>query len=617
MKRTFPLFITGIVGFVLIVSFFIPLFQEAGEVTAVWFDILASIAFILGGGNLLKVHLKKISDQAKGWGYSGVTIVAFLVTLFVGLFKVGSPPAVNTEFYGESFALLPVTSLPEYRLAGTIPSRTDGERLPASVRAQLRGVNNEVVFRGWMSEDQKEALINYLNTLEWRCLVERLYDEAQPPGDLRGKLAYYADHYSIAFKGYMSEEMEAQLADPEALKQGPLVQAAIAELAEQARHATTLEYESIPSGVADGANAAGEQIEVSKNQVIIRGPMTVAIRNQLANEWPGYARFRPLSESERAALLQQIQNLGPPLTDDPDTDLDQKGAFDKYLGSIWSVDMLHQALDLAGQPQEEPRTACAMLQDMRNGVADIKDKETVGQAVSLNAAQVAMLQQFVDDDNMTVDELSNRLSGAGEFTDNQQAALQTFIDRTPTVAEVRYNLAFELLRAGPLSKEQQEFLFADYRTQFAWRQAVGRLFLQSQEVKYPWSGEYNAQSTPFYWLYDYVFQPLTATMFAMLAFYVASAAFRAFRAKNVEAILLLGTAFLILLGRTFAGYWMTAWLPDWLSGLRIDQLTVYIMAVFNTAGNRAIMIGIALGIASTSLKVLLGVDRSYLGSGEE
>jgi hypothetical protein len=46
-------------------------------------------------------------------------------------------------------------------------------------------------------------------------------------------------------------------------------------------------------------------------------------------------------------------------------------------------------------------------------------------------------------------------------------------------------------------------------------------------------------------------------------------------------------------------------------------MTVTIMTVFNTAGTRAIMIGIALGIASTSLKVLLGVDRSYLGSSEE
>ena len=136
-------------------------------------------------------------------------------------------------------------------------------------------------------------------------------------------------------------------------------------------------------------------------------------------------------------------------------------------------------------------------------------------------------------------------------------------------------------------------------------------------IDYAWSGEYREMGSPFWWLYEYAFKPLTATMFSMLAFYIASAAFRAFRAKNLEAILLLGTAFIILLGRTFAGIFLTSWFPDAISGLRIENLTVYIMSVFNTAGNRAIMIGIALGIASTSLKVLLGVDRSYLGSGEE
>jgi len=134
---------------------------------------------------------------------------------------------------------------------------------------------------------------------------------------------------------------------------------------------------------------------------------------------------------------------------------------------------------------------------------------------------------------------------------------------------------------------------------------------------FPASGDYREIGGPFWWLYEYAFKPLTATMFAMLAFYIASAAFRAFRAKNLEAILLLGTAFIILLGRTFAGVYLTSWLPDSLSGLRIENMTIYIMSVFNTAGNRAIMIGIALGIASTSLKVLLGVDRSYLGTGEE
>jgi hypothetical protein len=137
---------------------------------------------------------------------------------------------------------------------------------------------------------------------------------------------------------------------------------------------------------------------------------------------------------------------------------------------------------------------------------------------------------------------------------------------------------------------------------------------------YSWSGAYRETGGPFWFLYQYAFQPLTATMFSLLAFYIASAAFRAFRAKNIEAILLLGTAFIILLGRTFAGVALTNWIDpaNWagfryLTGLRIENLTVYIMAVFNTAGNRAIMIGIALGIVATSLRVLLGMDRSYLG----
>ncbi|MCK4871112.1 MAG: hypothetical protein KAS72_00135 [Phycisphaerales bacterium] len=133
---------------------------------------------------------------------------------------------------------------------------------------------------------------------------------------------------------------------------------------------------------------------------------------------------------------------------------------------------------------------------------------------------------------------------------------------------------------------------------------------------FAWSGNYRETGAPFWWMYEHALKPLTATMFSMLAFYIASAAFRAFRAKNFEAILLLGTAFIILLGRTAAGVVLTGWMPERLSGLRLENLTIFIMTTFNTAGNRAIMIGIALGIASMSLKVLLAVDRSYLGSGD-
>lgn len=130
-----------------------------------------------------------------------------------------------------------------------------------------------------------------------------------------------------------------------------------------------------------------------------------------------------------------------------------------------------------------------------------------------------------------------------------------------------------------------------------------------------WSGNYLHEGAAFWWVYQYLFLPLSATMFAMLAFYIASAAFRAFRAKNVEAIILLVTAFIVLLGRTHAGIVLTSWIPEPYGFLRLERVTDdVIMNVFNLAGNRAIMIGIGLGIVSTSLKILLGVDRSYLGS---
>ena len=128
-------------------------------------------------------------------------------------------------------------------------------------------------------------------------------------------------------------------------------------------------------------------------------------------------------------------------------------------------------------------------------------------------------------------------------------------------------------------------------------------------------------------MYDYIYLPLAATMFSLLAFFIASAAFRAFRAKNAEAMILLGTAFIVLFGRTYAGIYVSQPIIDALASitgseveslmsLRLDRLTSAITNVFILAGNRAITIGIALGIVSLSLKVLMGVDRSYLGSEE-
>ena len=66
----------------------------------------------------------------------------------------------------------------------------------------------------------------------------------------------------------------------------------------------------------------------------------------------------------------------------------------------------------------------------------------------------------------------------------------------------------------------------------------------------PWSGRFQQEGGFLWWNFQYLMSPIVSTMFALLAFYVASAAFRAFRAKNVDAVLLLTMALIVLIGQT-------------------------------------------------------------------
>lgn len=116
--------------------------------------------------------------------------------------------------------------------------------------------------------------------------------------------------------------------------------------------------------------------------------------------------------------------------------------------------------------------------------------------------------------------------------------------------------------------------------------------------------------TPWAWMYEFVYTPLAATMFAILAFYVASASYRAFRARNLEATLLLIAAFVMMLGRVPIGNMVTSFMPD---GYMLGDFSSWIMSIPQVAGQRAIQIGIALGIISTSLRIILGIERSHLG----
>jgi hypothetical protein len=110
----------------------------------------------------------------------------------------------------------------------------------------------------------------------------------------------------------------------------------------------------------------------------------------------------------------------------------------------------------------------------------------------------------------------------------------------------------------------------------------------------------------FSWMYNTFYSAMSATMFSLLAFFIASAAFRAFRIRTLEALLLAIAAFILMIGRVPIGNAIHPFIPaaaDWL------------MEVPQNAAKRGILIGAAIGVMATGIRLILGMERAYGSSG--
>lgn len=136
-----------------------------------------------------------------------------------------------------------------------------------------------------------------------------------------------------------------------------------------------------------------------------------------------------------------------------------------------------------------------------------------------------------------------------------------------------------------------------------------------------------ALRAPFMWLYKYMIIPLQATMFATLAFFIFSAAYRAFRIRNLGATLLLIAACLVMLGNVPLGSSIWQGISHLVHlvfpKIRLDllyqielfaQVKDWLMAIPQAAAGRGIGIGLALGGIAMSLRIILGIERTYLSS---
>jgi len=112
-------------------------------------------------------------------------------------------------------------------------------------------------------------------------------------------------------------------------------------------------------------------------------------------------------------------------------------------------------------------------------------------------------------------------------------------------------------------------------------------------------------------LFEGAYTSLAGTMFSLLAFYMAAAAFRAFRLRSGEASVLVISAFLVMLGQVPAGTVITSWLPaeGLLSNLRVENIASWILQVINMAGLRAIGFGVGVGALAMALRLWLNLER--------
>jgi len=104
-----------------------------------------------------------------------------------------------------------------------------------------------------------------------------------------------------------------------------------------------------------------------------------------------------------------------------------------------------------------------------------------------------------------------------------------------------------------------------------------------------------------YIVFDSIISPSGASLAALLVFTLALAAFRLLRTRlNSAALLFLAIVVVLLLGSTpLVGF-------EWLADIRD-----WIVNVPGMAGMRGLLLGVALGIVITAIRVFLTIERPY------
>ncbi len=106
------------------------------------------------------------------------------------------------------------------------------------------------------------------------------------------------------------------------------------------------------------------------------------------------------------------------------------------------------------------------------------------------------------------------------------------------------------------------------------------------------------------WVFKYIVAALGTALSGLLVFFLVFAGYRLLRRRpSVASVTFLVVALISILG-------MAPQLPE-LPDIGLRDLWIWISQVPAVAGARGVLLGIALGVIATGLRILLAVDRPY------
>ncbi len=121
-------------------------------------------------------------------------------------------------------------------------------------------------------------------------------------------------------------------------------------------------------------------------------------------------------------------------------------------------------------------------------------------------------------------------------------------------------------------------------------------------------GLISARNETFLWIYNNMTSPIGAALYSLTAFYITSAAYRVFRARNWSAAVLLICGFTVLMMLIPIGAII---FPP------VVPIGEWLRSYPSSAGFRGMIMGTSLGIMGLSVRVFTGRQKEHLGIREE